>query len=229
MEQQTTSQEKAINFSSITSTAIQVITKPVSFFQQMPKTGGFVQPLVFMAVMGVVSALVGLILAILGLGSGGVGMAFAAIILTPIIIAIFGFVVAAVVFVIWKIMGSSEGYETAYRCVAYATAIVPLTTILGIIPYIGAILGLVWTTYLLVLASSEVHGIAAKKAWIGFGAVAAVLAIVSLSTEYAGRKMMQGLEGWQEQAESMDVEEMTPEDAGKMVGDFLKGFSEEGE
>ncbi|MFP4316326.1 MAG: YIP1 family protein [Desulfovibrionales bacterium] len=227
MEQQTTTPVKKFDLSTIPATALQVITSPASFYRQMSRTGGYVQPLVFMAIMGVVSALVGLVLSIVGLGSGGIGMAFAAIVITPILVAVFGFVVAAVIFAIWKIMGSFENFETGYRCVAFSSAIVPITTILGVIPYVGSLLGLAWTTYLLVVASTEVHGIEQKKAWVGFGAIAGILAIVSLSTEYAGRKMVKGFEGWQQQMESQNLEEMTPEEAGKMVGDFLKGFSKE--
>jgi hypothetical protein len=218
---------KPIDLSTIPSTALQILSKPAVFFREMPKTGGFIQPLVFMAVMGLVSAVIGLVLSIVGLGSGGVGMAFASLILTPVLVVVFGFIVAAVLFLIWKIMGSSENYETAFRCAAFISVITPVTTVLGVIPYLGALLGLAWTTYLLILASTEVHGIEQKKALIGFGAIAGILALFSLSTEYTGRKMIKGLESRQQQLESMNIEEMTPEEAGKMIGDFLKGFTKE--
>jgi hypothetical protein len=219
--------KKPVDLSIVLSTALQVITGPVAFFRGMPKTGGFVQPLIFMAILGAASAVIGLVLSIIGLGSGSVGMAFAGLILTPVMVVIFGFIVAAVIFLIWKIMGSNENYETAFRCVAFISAIAPVTTLFGAIPYLGVLLSLSWTTYLLVVASTEVHGIEQKKALIGFGAIAGILAVISLSTEYAGRKMVKGLEGWQHTMESQNLENMTPEEAGKLVGDFLKGMSQE--
>jgi len=39
---------KSIDFAAIPQTAVKVLTSPSEFFRQMPKTGGFVEPLVFM-------------------------------------------------------------------------------------------------------------------------------------------------------------------------------------
>ncbi len=48
----------------IFATVIEVITNPKGFFSEMPKTGGFQQPLVFMVVLGVVSGLITSILSL---------------------------------------------------------------------------------------------------------------------------------------------------------------------
>jgi uncharacterized membrane protein YdjX (TVP38/TMEM64 family) len=42
------------------------------------------------------------------------GAGFGAIIFMPIAVAIGSFIGAAILFVIWKLMGSQEDYETAY-------------------------------------------------------------------------------------------------------------------
>jgi hypothetical protein len=60
---------------------------------------------------------------------------------------------------------------------AYAMAISPITVLLGIIPYLGAILGLAWYLYLMVAASAEVHKIVQKTALIVFGIIFILLAI----------------------------------------------------
>jgi hypothetical protein len=75
------------------------------------------------------------------------GLAF--IVIAPIATALFSFVSGAILYIIWKLMGSQEPFETAFRCGAYAAAISPLTTLLGVIPYLGSLLGLGWMTYLL--------------------------------------------------------------------------------
>ena len=87
----------------------------------MPKSGGFVEPLVFMVSMGVVSGVIQSVLALVGLSfAASFAMAIASIIIVPIMTGIFGFVGGAILFVIWKIMGSEQSFETAYRCGAYA-------------------------------------------------------------------------------------------------------------
>jgi hypothetical protein len=162
-------------------TAIAVITKPVEFFRGMAKTGGFVEPLIFMVATGVISGVIQAVLGLFHFGMvGSVRAALASIIYMPIGALIFGFVGAAILFGIWKLMGSNESYETAYRCGAYASVTIPILTILGIIPYAGVLIGLAWMLFLLVTASVEVHKIAAKTAWMVFGIITAILALIVL-------------------------------------------------
>src|SRR4030042_2812457 len=120
--------KEMINLTRIRDTAIKVLTSPSEFFREMPKTGGFVEPLIFMVVMGVIGGLIHSIFSIIGLRvASGMAMGAASIILLPIVIGIFGFVGAAILFIIWKIMGSQEPYETAYRCAAYISDLTPIT------------------------------------------------------------------------------------------------------
>ena len=53
------------------------------------------------------------------------------IIFMPIAVAIGSFIGGAILFIIWKLMGSQEDYETAYRCGAYLMALAPITAIIG--------------------------------------------------------------------------------------------------
>lgn len=209
-------ESKAIDFAKIPQTAIKVVTTPAEFFREMPKTGGFVEPLVFMMIMGAISGLIGglfqAVSNLLGLHLyAGMQMGVASIILLPIIFAlgsaVFGFVSAAILFVIWKLMGSNESFETAYRCVAYLAALSPITTVLGIIPYIGGAIGLVIITFYLVTASVQTHGIAAQRAWLVFGILAAIFIVFSVSAQIAARRfarnMEQAAESWKGASEEM--------------------------
>lgn len=181
---------KGINIAAIPQTAIRVIISPSAFFREMQKTGGYVEPLVFMVVMGVIGGLIQTVFSLLGLHlAAGMAMGAASIIILPILIAIFGFVGAAIIFVIWKLMGSQESYETAYRCAAYISALTPITTVLGLIPYLGAPIGIVLSTFFLVIASVEVHKIPSRKAWLVFGIIGAILIIMSISSEFAARRL----------------------------------------
>jgi len=210
---------------SIVEKAKQVITGPEQFFEEMPRTGGFGEPLLFMVAMGVVSALVGVVLSLFGLGFAGTFTgALVTIISLPILAAVFGFVSAAILFVIWKLMGSQESYETAYRCGAYMTAITPITSVINVVPYAGVLVSLAWGLFLVVTASRQVHKIKAQTAWIVFGILAVLVALMSIGSRCAAKKMNEHMTPWLQQMENMD--EMNPEEAGKAMGDFLKGFQQ---
>jgi hypothetical protein len=208
---------------SVVNTMISVITNPAAFFKSMPRTGGFNDPLIFVAAMGVVGGVLQILLSIFGLGmAGSFFMALAYIIIMPIASVLFSFVGGAVLYLIWKVMGSREEFEAAYRCAAYTTAIGPIMTILNLIPYLGAILVNAWMAYLLVTASVEVHELQAKPSWIVFGIIAGLLTLASISTQYTARKYVKEME---EITKKMGkIEEMTPEEAGRKVGEFLKGM-----
>jgi len=184
-----------INFAAIPQTAMRFISGPAAFYREMPKTGGFVEPLVFMVVIGVVVGLLQAVASIVGLHfTAGVMAGIGAIVVVPIAVAIFGFVGAAIIFAIWKMLGSEESYETAYRCTAYATSFSPIVAILGFIPYIGGAVGVVIWTMLLIIASTEVHNIPLQKARMVFGIIAVILILFSISSQFAARKMVREME-----------------------------------
>ena len=195
-------EQKSFDFSAIPQTAIKVITQPAAFFREMPKTGGFVEPLIFMVIMGTISGIFQAVFSLLHLTMvGGFAFAMQMLITMPIAALIGGFIGAGIAFVIWKIMGSQEDYETAYRCCAYASAVSPITTVLGIIPYLGAIIGILIGIFYIVMASVEVHKIPAKKAWTVFGIIAAVFILLSLSGQFAARRMANNAGHFQRQME----------------------------
>jgi len=173
----------------IISAAKGVITNPVEFFRTMPKTGGFGDPLVFAVVLGVVMGVVTSAIGFVTFHGAMRWASLASIIWGPVAALIGSFIGAAIMFVIWKIMGSNENYETAYRCTAYSYAIAPIAALAGLIPYAGALVGLAWGLYLIVTASVEVHKIAAKTAWLVFGIITAIWAMVSIGSQFAARKI----------------------------------------
>ncbi len=203
-----------------------VITRPVDFYRNLAKTGGYADPVIFVIVMAAITGLVVGVLSIIGLGSP-VGLA--AIIIFPIFGLIGSFIGAAIMFVIWRLMGSAENYEAAYRCVAYASAIYPITTLLGILPYLGSIIAVLWGMYLMATASIETHQLAKKTTYLVFGILAAIFILLNLSAEVAQRQMSQKMEGMSEQFESLGkqfehADEMTPEEAGEAFGRFMQGL-----
>ena len=230
------------NLESVIEDFKKVITDPAGFYRAMPTDGGFVNPLIFIVVMAAVSGVLMAILSLVGLGAGSSmmgGTGFMMIIMLPIGAAIGSFIAAGLLFVLWKLMGSTKNYETAYRCIAFATAIMPITTVLSIIPYLGTIVKNLWGTFLLFTASTEVHAIKQQTAKIVFAVLAAITVLVGVNSEYKMRQFQSHFEKVFEQAKANpniggvfkgleNMEDMTPEEAGKKMGELLKGMEEFG-
>jgi len=186
-------------FEEIPALAIKVITDPVGFYQGMSKSGGLINPLIFMVIMAVIGGVLSAVLSTLGLGMGGaMAGGLVAIILVPIFVVIFGFIGAAIAYVIWKMMGSQEDFETAFRCVAYTAAITPVTAVLSLIPYLGSLASALWPLALLALASIHVHRRSVQASWAVFGALGIIFALISVSSEQTSRQLMSGMEDWQD-------------------------------
>ncbi|MHB8138768.1 MAG: YIP1 family protein [Smithellaceae bacterium] len=195
---------KSIDFAAMPQTAINVITKPAEFFQGMSKTGGFLEPLVFAVIMAFIAGIIHAVLGLFGAGygggmTGGLGM----IIIMPIAAAIGSFIGAAIMFVIWKLVGSQEDYETAYRCGAYLMALAPITAVISVIPYAGGLVNTAIYVYFIVMASIYVHNIPSQKAWLVFGIIGVVFALLGVFGEYKARNMASSIEGMAASTEEM--------------------------
>ena len=197
---------KDINFAAMPRTAVQVVTKPAEFFKSMPKTGGFLEPLVFAAIMAAVAGIIQAIIYILGLSYAYVGFAesMGMIIVFPIAVAVLSFISAAIIYVIWKLIGSQENYETSYRCAAYLAALAPIVVIIGVIPYLGGIINMAIYVYFIVIASAQVHKIPEQKAWLVFGIIGGILALIGISAEYKARNMAPTAEQYRKTAEEIN-------------------------
>lgn len=167
-------------------TAINVVLRPVTFFQNMPRQGGFRTPFIFLVVVGLLDMLLlSLFQAIMVGPTAGLAFAGRALALAPIALTLSGFVLTTVFFVFWKLMGSSQSYETSYRTFAYSYAISPITTVIGFIPYL-AVVGFLWWFSLLVVASVYVHGINRVKAMVVFAVLAmGLMALLARAERYA--------------------------------------------
>jgi hypothetical protein len=172
--------------------AVRIIVAPVAFFGKMPKKGGFLEPLIFAGVAGFAASIIHAIWSFLGFGYGGQAQSgwawiLLSIIFIPVILAIFSFIGAAILFLIWKLMGSKQNYETSYLCMAYLMALAPLIATIEIIPYAGMILTLAIVTFYIIVVSKQVHGISVLKALAVFVIIGLSLTMLSLNSEYSER------------------------------------------
>ncbi len=174
---------KQIDFGAMPTLALKVVSKPALFFREMPKTGGFVEPTAFLLVMAAVTAVVDAFLGLIGAKLIlSAGMAIVRIVLFPAIILAGAFIWSAALQLIWKAMGSQEPFETAFRCVAYLGALMPLMTIVVAIPSVGAFLSMIAWVFFYVTASVEAHGLPHQKSWMVFGILGAAVYALLLAT-----------------------------------------------
>ena len=197
---------KEIDFAVIPQKALNILTNPADFFKTMHKTGGFLEPLIFALIMGIVAGILQAIISVVGLSyySGGLMDSLGMIIIVPVAVIVGTFIGAAIMLVIWKLLGSPENYEVSYRCVAYLMVLAPIAAVLGLIPYAGAILNTALGLIFIVVASIYAHNIPAKKAWLVFGIIFAVILLLQLRAEYKARNFAQSTDEVRKKMEELN-------------------------
>ena len=186
------SPESTVKFdiNDIVATAKTVITAPAEYFQSMPKTGGLVNPMIFIVTMSLATGIISGILSFVGSPVGLLAYGLAAIIFIPIVAIIGAFIGAGILYLIWKLMGYEQDYETSFRCLAAVSAIYPITAALYLVPYLSTVVSLAWGAFLLIEASVAVHGRNRRSAQIVFGILAAILIFMNVSAEHTARNFM---------------------------------------
>lgn len=203
--------------------AKKIVFSPVTFYKEMPHNGGFANPAIFAAAMAFAMGVIFAIYSLFGMKFGGAGLA--SIIMFPIMGLIGSFIGGAILFVIWKLMGSEKNYETAYRCVAYSYAIAPVLAAISFIPYLAGIVKTLWGSFLMFTASKEVHQIKAKTAKLVFGILAGIGVLFGISSEHTARNYISKIEKYTKDAGFDNIENMTPEQLGENTGKFLEGLN----
>jgi hypothetical protein len=185
----------------IFATARQVITSPVGFYRNLAPAGGYANPVIFVMVMSAIAGLLISVLAALGWGAPGAGMAGAVfgVLVMPIFMVIGSFVLATILFVVWKLLGSAGSYQLAYRCVAFAFAILPVVTLASAVPYLGTALRVIWGIALMMIASTEAHKIPRNRVLVVFLVIGAFSLYSNLRAEHEARKLQQMAEGFKEE------------------------------
>lgn len=215
------------NLEKVIKDAKSIITNPVNFYRNMQTMGGFVEPIFFVLVMAFIAAAIFAVFSLFG-GGRFAAVGLSGLIVLPIALLIGSFISAGMMFLTWKLLGSKRLFETAYRCVAYSMAIAPIMALVSVFPYFGTVISVLWAMYLMFVASTEVHEINKKKAMITFGILAFFGVIMNLGSEKAARNMQSNMDKFETQmGRSMeDIQNMSPEEAGKAFGEFMRGMED---
>lgn len=169
--------------------ALYIIVRPADYFRTMPRQGSLAEPLAFSIVLSIVATLISALIGAALNQNEGMSV-LDLLILAPGMIVTASIIGAGILFLLWKVLGSQQGYGVAFRCSVATLAITPVTAIVAFIPMIGLWVNVVWTMYLLVIASVEVHGISKRKAIIAFTIFGAVIA-ASSALMTAGQVMLE--------------------------------------
>ena len=153
-----------------------VITTPSNFFENMPKSGGYIDPLKFLLICNIPSALfMGLFQgAAMGVMAGTAGF----LIIPPLILivtAIGAFIGTAFIHIGVIIFAGKDksGFESTFRILSYAQAV----AVASWIPLIGLIPAL-YGLYLGILGVYKVHKTTAIRAVLAYLGISLVLGII---------------------------------------------------
>ena len=85
---------------------------------------------------------------------------------------------------------------------------------------------MIWSIWLVINASIEVHGIERQRAQLVFGLIGVLVLFINLNGEYTTRQMQGHMAEMDERMQDSlkNFENMSPEEAGKALGEFLKGI-----
>jgi hypothetical protein len=136
-------------------TVRRVVLEPVGFFTSLPRSGSFVNPLVFALICIEISAILGGLQGLIGVGvNQGLGNFIGSIIAAPIGGAIGLFIMTGILhLLVMLVVGAgNSGFEATFRVAAYAAVV----DLVSWIPLIGWLLSL-YGVYLAVVGIREMH------------------------------------------------------------------------
>ncbi|MBL8022812.1 MAG: hypothetical protein JNK54_00825 [Elusimicrobia bacterium] len=167
--------------------AVDLFRSPKELLRSMTKEGGYGKPIVYALLWQYVAAGLALLITFIRplptpWGVMGNVLTF---LLTPPLLILVGFLFAAVIFVVWHLMGSVHGFQTSFRFWALLAPLSVVGVLLRQVPYLGLVVT-VFYVYLLVTASIEIHAIRPTKAWTVWGVLFLVFTLLLIVAGVVG-------------------------------------------
>ena len=162
-----------------------VLGQPSLAFSMMHQSGGLGNPILFnfwgfgapLAALGLLAIPFALLFILagannrdpsaIGLGVGiAVGMLIALLVYIVLIVTVGALISSAIIHVcLLMVGGAKQGFETTFRVVSFSQgAIAPVGLVLGCVPYLGALIHMVWIIVLTIIGISKAHEIPGGKA-----------------------------------------------------------------
>ena len=140
-----------------------ILFNPKGFFNIMPLTGGYKDPIIFFTIILVIVTVFTSLINIIDsdtLLSGLMALAISPVIVLIIVIP-FIFILALIYHLLLKIVGGNGTYESTFRVMAYSS----VPALFSWIPFVGGIIGF-YQLYIALVGYSKVHNISALRALI---------------------------------------------------------------
>lgn len=207
---------ESINFNKILKDSRETLLNPKGYFESMPLTGGFAEPVIKAAIYGTVAGLFALLWSVLGLSAMGAGgMWGGAVGITALIGSVIGAIVAvfiggAVMLVISAICGGNTDYEANVRVAASLMVVYPINAFLaffyGISLTLGGVVALAVSLYsLYLLYHAVIQALKGKESTMKI--VAIVLLLLALVGFFGGRKASKSVRDFSDMFEEEQVDE----------------------
>jgi hypothetical protein len=161
----------------------EIIQKPSDFYREMPKTGGYFEPIAFAAVSVTIGTFIHLLFAP---ETDEVRKFISATPMVAVMIPFIGIIAlfcdVTVLYVIYKVLGGKGTYEGTARFVLYASAASSLIWI----PFVGWIFG-IYQIYLYIVGGKFVHDISIERS------LAAIILFILLILVFTVLLILSGL------------------------------------
>jgi hypothetical protein len=168
----------------------EVLLSPRKFYSEMDRMGGVGHPAGFFFLMVLIGMIINVLGTVLLVGRPVVWSIPVTVAVFSVVIFLGGFVISFVLYLVWKVLGSKESYETAYRCFAYSSAISPFTSLIAFIPVVGVALCVAWIVVLLIVASEQVHALKPATARAFWAVVGLIIIVGTVAIEIQYRDTM---------------------------------------
>ncbi|MFH2204308.1 MAG: Yip1 family protein [Elusimicrobiota bacterium] len=181
--------------------AVFMAQQPTLFFSRINPNGGFGPPLVVIILWALISAPLSAFTVYAKTQSVPFTIAAATggLFMLPIVAIIMSFIGAAIFHVLCKVLGGGVSYNGSFGAFAAMAALMPISSLLGLIPYAGAIIPQLCGLYLAVHAAAGLHRVDKKKAWLVFGALTVFWLLLSISAAIAAQRLKSSLGNFQGQ------------------------------
>jgi hypothetical protein len=165
-----------------------VLFRPRDLFARMDVQAGMREPFAFGFLTGALGTMVGLFwqfLLISGslnsmtrgyLDQFGMALVFTGVlVLSLLLVIVFLFATSLIVHVcLFLVRGGKNGFEATFRVVAYSQA----TQILGFIPFLGGLAGLMWLLVVQMIGLKEIHGVSYARIILAFSIPLVLLLLI---------------------------------------------------
>lgn len=164
---------------------------PADFFSRLDPEAGYGPAISTIAAWGAVSGVLTLLISFVKPSPFGIVASAVQIVVLPIMAILMSFIAAGIFHVVCLVLGGKGSYKMSYQVIAAMSALFPISTVLGAIPF-GTVPIQLYGLFLSVTAAAAAHSVVKARAWIAFGILTAIGVLGSIFAHIGMKQMEQG-------------------------------------